>query len=48
MVVKTADDTWRQIVVRRKEMKDEPDEMMTLEDFFSEGRGGGCGWRGWG
>ncbi|KAJ6930878.1 hypothetical protein NC652_014408 [Populus alba x Populus x berolinensis] len=31
---KTADDIWREIVAGRKEMKDEPDEMMTLEDFW--------------
>ncbi|XP_011042861.1 PREDICTED: G-box-binding factor 4-like [Populus euphratica] len=33
---KTADDIWREIVVGRKEMKDEPDEMMTLEDFLAK------------
>ncbi|KAJ7006418.1 hypothetical protein D5086_026599 [Populus alba] len=33
---KTADDIWREIVVGRKEMKDEPDEMMTLEDFLTK------------
>ncbi|KAF9687074.1 hypothetical protein SADUNF_Sadunf02G0056000 [Salix dunnii] len=33
---KTADDIWREIVVGKKEMKDEPDEMMTLEDFLAK------------
>ena len=33
---KTADDIWREIVAGRKEMKDEPDEMMTLEDFLAK------------
>uniref|UniRef100_A0A2C9WGG3 BZIP domain-containing protein n=1 Tax=Manihot esculenta TaxID=3983 RepID=A0A2C9WGG3_MANES len=31
---KTVDDVWREIVAGRKEMKEEPDEMMTLEDFL--------------
>ncbi|KAJ6306825.1 hypothetical protein OIU78_022020 [Salix suchowensis] len=33
---RTADDIWREIVAGRKEMKDEPDEMMTLEDFLAK------------
>ncbi|XP_065881500.1 G-box-binding factor 4-like isoform X2 [Euphorbia lathyris] len=33
---KTADDVWREIVAGRKEMKEEPDEMMTLEDFLAK------------
>ncbi|KAJ9166814.1 hypothetical protein P3X46_021511 [Hevea brasiliensis] len=33
---KTVDDVWREIVAGRKEMKEEPDEMMTLEDFLAK------------
>ncbi|OAY23611.1 G-box-binding factor 4 isoform X3 [Manihot esculenta] len=33
---KTVDDVWREIVSGRKEMKEEPDEMMTLEDFLAK------------
>ncbi|CAL1363094.1 unnamed protein product [Linum trigynum] len=33
---KTVDDMWREIVSGRKELKEEPDEMMTLEDFLAK------------
>ncbi|KAJ8771643.1 hypothetical protein K2173_026820 [Erythroxylum novogranatense] len=48
---KTVDDVWREIVVGRKEMKKEPDEMMTLEDFLAKAGAmevGGGGARGGG
>ncbi|CAN1268214.1 G-box-binding factor 4 [Linum perenne] len=33
---KTVDEMWREIVSGRKELKEEPDEMMTLEDFLAK------------
>ncbi|CAN0921591.1 G-box-binding factor 4 [Linum grandiflorum] len=33
---KTVDEIWREIVSGRKELKEEPDEMMTLEDFLAK------------
>ncbi|CAI0396138.1 unnamed protein product [Linum tenue] len=33
---KTVDDMWKEIVSGRKELKEEPDEMMTLEDFLAK------------